>query len=217
MALRPFPGFATYPTHHCVTGSLKHIYDHHGHPISEDLLLGLGQGLGFVYFHIKGADPFYGGRANVAGPKEEGLERTAGRRTGVAVESHATSSARKAQAALRELLEAHKPVLIYLDMAFLPYIDLPEGYHFGGHVVVVAGYEPATAQVLVADRDRTLHPVEWDTLETARGSMYKPFPPRHVWYTFDFAAAHPPSPSDVRESIGGVPGDVGAAHRQLRG
>ena len=25
--LRPVPGFATYPTHHCVTGSLKHIYD----------------------------------------------------------------------------------------------------------------------------------------------------------------------------------------------
>lgn len=103
--LQPFPGFATYPTHHCVTGSLKHVYDSHGFPVSEDLLLGLGRGLGFVYFHIKGTDPFYGGRANLAGPREEGLEKTAGRRTGVAVASHATSSARTAQAALRALLE----------------------------------------------------------------------------------------------------------------
>jgi len=63
MTMVPLTGFATYPTHHCVTGSMKHVYDFHGHPVSEDLLLGLGRGLGFVYFHIKGTDPFYGGRA----------------------------------------------------------------------------------------------------------------------------------------------------------
>jgi Domain of unknown function (DUF4872)/Butirosin biosynthesis protein H, N-terminal len=202
--LQPFPGFATYPTHHCVTGSLKHVYDSHGFPVSEDLLLGLGRGLGFVYFHIKGTDPFYGGRANLAGPREEGLEKTAGRRTGVAVASHATSSARTAQAALRALLEADEPVLVYVDMGFLPYFEFPEDYHFGGHVVVVSGYDPDTGRVLVADRDRELHPVGWDALEKARGSAYKPFPPRHMWYTFDFAAARRPTPAEVRESIGEV-------------
>jgi uncharacterized protein DUF4872/butirosin biosynthesis protein H-like len=202
--LQPFPDFATYPTHHCVTGALKHVYDYYGFPISEDLLLGLGRGLGFVYFHVKGADPFYGGRANIGRPGEEGLEKTAGRRTGVAVESHATSSARVAQAALRELLEAGKPVLVYLDMGFLPYFRLPADYHFGGHVVVVAGYDPGTMRVLVADRDKELHQVGWDALERARGSRYKPFPPRHTWYTFDFAAARTPSAAEVRESIGEV-------------
>jgi hypothetical protein len=202
--LRTLPGFATYPTHHCVTGSLKHVYDYHGFPVSEDLLLGLGRGLGFVYFHIKGTDPFYGGRANVARPGEEGLEKTAGRRTGVAVESHATSSARIAQTALREMLAADEPVLVYLDMGYLPYLKLPADYHFGGHVVVVAGYDPDTRQVLVADRDRKLHPVDWDALERARGSQYKPFPPRHTWYSFDFAAARPPTQAEVRESIGEV-------------
>ncbi len=202
--LRPFPDFATYPTHHCVTGSLKHVYDFHGFGVSEDLLLGLGRGLGFVYFHIKGADPFYGGRANIGRPGEEGMEKTAGRRTGVAAASHATSSARTAQATLRALLEADEPVLVYLDMGFLPYFELPADYHFGGHVVVVAGYDPGNRQVLVADRDRELHPVGWETLEKARGSQYKPFPPRHTWYTFDFTAARPPSAAEVRESIGEV-------------
>jgi uncharacterized protein DUF4872/butirosin biosynthesis protein H-like len=202
--LRPFPGFATYPTDHCVTGSLKHIYDCHGYPVSEDLLLGLGRGLGFVYFHIKGTDPFYGGRANVARPGEEGLEKTVGRRTGVTVKSHATASARTAQGALRELLEAGEPVMVHLDMGFLPYLDLPEDYHFGGHVVVVAGYDPDTGRVLVADRDKELHPVEWDALEKARGSQYKPFPPRHTWYTFGFAGANPPAPAEIREAIGEV-------------
>ncbi len=202
--LRPFPEVATYPTHHCVTGSLKRVYDYHGFGVSEDLLLGLGRGLGFTYFHIKGADPFYGGRANIGRPGEEGLEKTAGRRTGVTAASHATSSARTAQAALRTLLEADEPVLVYLDMGFLPYFELPADYHFGGHVVVVAGYDPDTGQVLVADRDQELHPVGWDTLEKARGSQCKPFPPRHTWYTFDFAAARPPTAAGVRESIGEV-------------
>lgn len=202
--LRPLEGFATYPTDHCATGSLKHIYDFHGQPISEDLLLGLGCGLGFVYFHFKGTDPFFGGRANVAGRTEEGLEVTAGRRTGVEVETHVTSSARKAQATLRELLEAGEPALVYLDMGFLPYFDFPEEFHFGGHVVVVAGFDPETERVLVADRDRELHPVEWEALEQARGSKYKPFPPQHRWYTFDFAAARAPAAEDVRAAIADV-------------
>ena len=95
-------------------------------------------------------------------------------------------------------------MFVYLDMGFLPYLELPADYHFGRHVVVVAGYDPDTGQVLVADRDRELHQVGWDALEKARGSQYKPFPPRHTWYTFDFAAARPPAAGEVRESIGEV-------------
>jgi len=202
MALRPFPDFTAFPTHHCVTGSLRHIYEHHGCPISEDLLLGLGRGLGFVYFHIAGLDPFYGGRANVARPGEEGLEKTAGRRTGIGVEAHTTASARRAEQALRASLEAGEPVMVYLDMGFLPYFDLPDGYHFGGHVVVVAGYDPGTGRVLIADRDPGLHPVDWDALERARGSTHKPFPPQHKWLTFDFSGARAPGAAEVREAIG---------------
>jgi len=183
---------------------LRHIYEHQGHPISEDLLLGLGRGLGFVYFHIGDMDPFYGGRANVARPGEEGLEITAGRRTGVVVEAHTTGSGRKAQEALRASLEAGEPVMVYLDMGFLPYFDLPEGYHFGSHVVVVAGYDPASGRVLLADRDPKPHVVEWDVLEQARGSTFKPFPPLHKWFTFDFSGVRPPTPAEVREAISEV-------------
>ena len=141
------------------------------------------------------------GRANVARPGEEGLEITAGRRTGVVVEAHTTGSARKAQEALRASLEAGEPVMVYLDMGFLPYFDLPEGYHFGAHVVVVAGHDPASGRVLLADRDAALHPVDWDTLEQARGSKFRPFPPLHKWFTFDFSAARPPTPEETREAI----------------
>jgi len=201
MALRPLAGFKSLETHHCVTGSMRHIYEFHSHSISEELLLGLGSGLGFVYWHMKGTPPMYGGRANVGRPGEEGLEKTAGRRTGVRVESFHTGSARKAEKSLLEMLTSGEPVMVQVDMGFLPYFDLPEDYHFGGHVVAVAGYDPEAGQVLVADRDQELHPVSLEDLARARGSKFKPFPPRHTWYTFDFSGARPPEPEEVRQAI----------------
>src|SRR3990172_5245256 len=42
MPLQPLAGFRSLRTHHCVTGSLRHIYEFHDYPISEGLLLGLG-------------------------------------------------------------------------------------------------------------------------------------------------------------------------------
>lgn len=198
---RAFPGFESYPTHHCVTGSMKHVYDFHGHPISEEMLLGLGRGLGFVYFREKGFGTFLGGRANNISPKQEGLEVTAGRRTGVVVESHVTASARKAQSTLRELLDAGEPVMLQADMGLLPYFDFPEEYHFGGHVIAAVGYDADTGQVLIADRDTEPHPVAWDDLERARASTFKPFPPKHRWFTFDFSAARPPTSGEILDAI----------------
>lgn len=201
MTLQPFSGIERFPTHHCITGSLKRIYEAHGVPISEDMLLGLGSGVGFAYFHFKGTDPFYGGRANFERPGVEGLEKTVGRRTGVVVESHTTSSTRKAESSLLEMLDKREPVMVYVDMGFLPYADLPEDYHFGGHTVAVVGYDPDTRIALVGDRDETFHPISLDALEEARGSKFKPFPPQHKWYTFDFESAHEPTAEGVWNSI----------------
>lgn len=106
MAIKPLPGFKSLATDHCVTGSMRHIYEFYGYLVSEDLLLGLGEGVGFVYWHMKGTLPFLGGRANVGGAGEEGIERTAGRRTGVVIKSLQTASARKAEKALLDMLVA---------------------------------------------------------------------------------------------------------------
>jgi len=201
MTLQPLEGFQALRTHHCVTGSMRHIYEFHGYPTSEDLLLGLGAGVGFIYWHMKGTAPFFGGRANVGRPGEEGLEKTAGRRTGLRVRSYCTASARKAEKAVLDLLAAGEPVMVQLDMGFLPYFNFPKEYHFGGHVVVLAGYDPDTRQVLVADRDGELHPVSLEVLARARGSQFKPFPPRNKWYTFDFSHKRAPTPTEVERAM----------------
>lgn len=201
MGLEPLKGFRPLNTHHCVTGSMRHVYEFHEYPISEDLLLGLGAGVGFVYWHMKGTLPILGGRANVGRPGEEGLERTAGIRTGVRVRSFHSGSSVKAEKAAVDLLAKGEPVMVVLDMGFLPYLNLPQGYHFGGHAVVLAGHDPGSRQVLVADRDGTLHPVTLDTLARARGSQFKPFPPGNKWFTFDFSHKRAAAPKEVRQAI----------------
>jgi len=87
-------------------------------------------------------------------------------------------------------------------MGFLPYFDFGgKDYHFGYHVVVACGYDPQNRLVLLADRDEALHPVSLASLAQARGSTYKPFPPHHTWYAFDFSRSHPPEPEDTLKAI----------------
>lgn len=203
MNLQPFAGFKHFPSHHCVTGSLRHIYEFNAFPISEEMLLGLGAGVGFMYWHTKGTLPFLGGRGNAGRPGEPGLEQDVGERTGVRVEAFRTGSAAKAERTLLEKLEAGRPVMLLLDMGFLPYFDFGgEEFHFGYHSVVACGLDAGSRRVLLADRDEELHPVSLEDLATARGSKYKPFPPRHTSFTFDFSGRRDPALDEVLGAIG---------------
>jgi hypothetical protein len=196
--VEPLTGFRHFTTHHCVTGSMRHIYVFNDHDVSEEMLLGLGAGVSFSYWHFKGQLPFIGGRGGFKPP----LEEVAGKRTGVVTKIHQTTSARKARATLVDLLNSGQPVMVQCDMGFLPYFDFGgQEYHFGGHVVVVCGHDPDTDQVLVADRDEALHTISMDTLEQARGSTHKPFPPKHTWYTFDFSEKRAPTAGEVLLAI----------------
>ncbi|MDJ0756438.1 MAG: BtrH N-terminal domain-containing protein [Ardenticatenaceae bacterium] len=197
MNIQPIPGFKHFYTHHCVSGAMAHIYHFNDHAVSEDMLLGLGEGVGFMYWHQKGTLPFMGGRAQ---PKPS-MEELAAQRTGIKVVSRTTTSGRKAKQTLLEELAAGNPVLLQVDMGFLPYFDFgEEAYHFGGHAVVACGYDADSDTVLIADRD-AIYPVPMADLEQARGSKFKPFPPKNRWLTFDFSEKRPPLQTELRTAI----------------
>ncbi|MFO7680596.1 MAG: BtrH N-terminal domain-containing protein [Chloroflexota bacterium] len=195
--MQPIPGFENFYTHHCVSGSMAHVYRFNGHPLSEEMLLGLGEGVGYIYWHQKGGIPFIGGRAQ---PKPS-MEELAAQRSGVTAASFATASSSKAKKALLDILAAGQPAMLQVDMGFLPYFDFGgEEYHFGGHAVVACGYDAETDSVLIAERDG-LYPVPLADLEKARGSTFKPFPPKNRWYTFDFSHKRQPRPDELRTAI----------------
>src|SRR5512138_501556 len=86
------PGFEALPGCHCVTGSLRKVCAYNHYPISEEMLLGLGAGVGFIYWHAAGQPPFLGGRGN-----HKAFTRDISRRTGVVITEHTSSSPRAAE------------------------------------------------------------------------------------------------------------------------
>lgn len=205
-AIKPFNSCPALDGYHCVTSSLRKIYCHNQHPLSEDMLLGLGAGMGFIYWQMKIGQAkvvFVGGRAN-----NKDFFADLGRRTGVHIKTISTSSAPKARSSLLEKLARKEPVMLFGDMGMLPWFDLPADYHFGGHAFVVCGYDGREA-VLASDLDQRAaglkrgfySPVTLDQLGRARSSPFKPFPPKNTCLEFDFTDYQDPNPDDIRSAI----------------
>jgi hypothetical protein len=204
--IAPFENCPALDGYHCVTSSLRKIFHHAHHPLSEEMLLGLGAGMGFIYWQMNIGQAkmvFVGGRAN---PKN--FFADLGKRTGVRIKAVSTSSAAKARSSLLEKLAAKEPVMVFGDMGFLPWFDLPPDYHFGGHTFVICGFDGREA-VLASDLDQKASglkkgfysQVTLEQLGKARSSTFKPFPPKNTRLEFDFSKYHDPTPEDIRSSI----------------
>ena len=189
--------------YHCQTNSLAKIFKYNNRPLSEDMLLGLGAGMGFMYWHQKNIPPFIGGRGNTKNFFED-----IGKRTGVKIEPKSTSSGKKAEEILLKKLHIKEPVMLYGDMGFLPWFDIPEDYHFGGHTFTICGYNGKDT-VLASDMDHKAsglkkgfyYPITLEQLKKARNSSFKPFPPKNTYLEFDFKGFHPPTEKDIYSSI----------------
>jgi hypothetical protein len=202
----PFDNCPALDGYHCQSNSLAKLFHYHRHPLSEDMILGLGCGMGFIYWKMKieqGISVFIGGRGN-----NKDFFTDLGRRTGVDINVISTTSRKKAESSLLEMLEGEMPVMLFGDMGFLPWFDFPEGYHFGGHTFVVCGYDGEN-RVLASDIDPEVsglkkgffYPISLEQLSKARGSTYKPFPPKNTYLQFDFSSFHFPTASDIYASI----------------
>jgi hypothetical protein len=204
--LRPFPNFAALDGCHCVTSSMARIFQFAGHPVPEEMLLGLGAGMGFVYWRMKFAGTetvFVGGRGNM-----KGFYQDVALRTGVVIREKQTGSAAKAESELLQRLAMKQPVMLGADMGYLPWFKLPADYHFGGHTFVACGWDGGTT-VLGSDIDQKasgakkgfIAPISLEKLRKARSSPFKPFPPRNLRLEFEFSGFREPGLQDIAASI----------------
>jgi hypothetical protein len=202
----PFDRCPALDGYHCQTNALAKLYFHAGCPLSEEMLLGLGAGMGFMYWKMKMQTETYvfiGGRGNT-----KAFFQDIGQRTGVDIREHSTSSRRKAEAALLTKLQQQEPVMMFGDMGLLPWFELPDDYHFGGHTFVICGWDGHDT-VLASDMDQTArglkpgfyYPITLAQLAQARGSKHKPFPPKHTWLECDFSTFQAPRASDIVAAI----------------
>ncbi len=130
---RPFYGV------HCESTATGNLLKHAGLELSEAMIFGLGEGLSFLLFPIKGMKlPFVGGRC-----KTFELTQNLCRNLGLELREHETSSAKKAWDQISSDLSEGRPVGLQLDSYHLEYFS--NKIHFAGHFVAMYGYDSDSA------------------------------------------------------------------------
>jgi hypothetical protein len=161
----------------CMTSSLWKLLHHLGHDISEEMLVGIASGLGFIYWKMKQMPtPFVGGMNGGRFPTILGL---AVDRLGGEWKVLKSSSVKRAHKHLRETLEMDQPALVCADLGFLDYLSLGGDDHFGMHTILVYGIDEVNDEAHVSDRFATPIQIPLSRLQEARASEYHPFPAKN--------------------------------------
>jgi len=138
---------------HCETASSKKLLNLHELSISEEMLLGSGSGVGFIYWYMrKMPSTFIGTRYS----NSENFLLTICKSLGARPTVTETSSPKKGCAELKATLKTGEPAICYGDLAYPPYFALPEIVHFGGHAFVVFGLDEKRGEVYISDRHPNL-------------------------------------------------------------
>ncbi|WP_455682561.1 BtrH N-terminal domain-containing protein [Thomasclavelia sp.] len=179
---------------HCITNSLKQIFNFYNITISEEMLFGIASGLSFLYINQTNS-PMITGRTKVFE-----FENKIAQRLNITIKCKSGKDYSKIHQKTKKLINQDNPILIYVDMPFLNYLGLDKNNHFGGHAVVLFGYDDETKQYYLSDRDNydfsikvpygwisdDYHIVSYDEIEKARSSSYRPFPANNKYLIFDF-------------------------------
>lgn len=201
--------FTTMGGKHCITTALRQVFHYYAHPISEEMLFGLGCGLSFCYVNVADA-PMISGRSKVFA-----LETTLAKRLQIQITCKQPKTYVLASAKAKQMIERNEPVLIYVDMPYLSYLNLNPNSHFGGHGVVLFGYDDELHQWLISDRDHHDYPIRTplgmisedehivsdDELAKARGSAHRPFPANHKYLVFDLSNMLTPNRTMIFDAI----------------
>jgi len=160
---------------HCWTTSLRNLFSYHNLEFSEEMIFGLGAGVGFMYWYMKMMlAPFIGTRYG----KTNSLIKTCQRIGGDAT-IFETTSIKRGYEELINVLREGEPVFVFADMAYLPYLALPGVAHFGAHSIVVYGLDEKEDKVYVSDAAKTPLIISIEDLKKARSSKYPPYAPKH--------------------------------------
>jgi hypothetical protein len=131
--LKPFTG------QHCETTATGTLLRQIGIDLSEPMLFGLGEGLGFIFWNMKTMDfPFIGGRI-----KPDVLTQHIAKNLNLELHIKETASPEKAWQAVKTLIDAGQVVGLKLDCFHLEYFSKP--FHFAGHYAAIYGYDAENA------------------------------------------------------------------------
>jgi len=163
---------------HCETTATGTLLEQLGIKMSEPMLFGLGEGLGFIIWNMKTMDfPFIGGRI-----KTDLVTKNIAKNLGLKLIVKETTSANRAWSSVKELLDNNKAVGLKLDCYHLEYFSNP--IHFAGHYVAIIGYDETYAYLIDTAQQGTSVKTSLASLEKAR-SEKGPMSSKNLYYTLD--------------------------------
>ncbi|MDD5448417.1 MAG: BtrH N-terminal domain-containing protein [Actinomycetota bacterium] len=168
--------FPHRPGGHCGSTAMRDILKFYGHDYTEDMVFGIGVGIGFTYFkHPEMVPPVYiGGRIY-------NLEQLLSRNLGFELELVEGIDNKQAWADVKNLLDKGIPTMVHADVYYLDYLRAKR--HFSTHRIVLVGYDEDRGVSFVADNDRdTIQECSLENLEKARSSAWLPQPANNAYY-----------------------------------
>lgn len=181
--IKPFNG------NHCETTATGTLLRHIGIVLSEPMLFGLGEGLGFIYWNMKTMEfPFIGGRV-----KPDILTENIAKNLHIKLDVKETASKEKAWENVKAFIDNGQPVGLKLDCYHLEYFSKP--IHFAGHYVALYGYDEKNAFLIDTMQQGGKVKTSLANLAAAR-SEKGPMASKNLYYTlqktnksFDFKKA----------------------------
>ncbi len=182
--LSPFIG------QHCETTATGTLLKYIGVDLSEPMLFGLGEGLGFIVWNMKTMPmPFIGGRI-----KPDALTANIARNLNLELKVTETSSVGKAWSEVKTSLDHNIPVGLKLDCYHLEYFT--NKIHFAGHYVAVYGYDDKDAFLVDTAQQGSEVKTSLTSLGLARNEK-GPMSSRNLWYTI----AKKEGPADLSVAV----------------
>ena len=127
--------FKSFNGQHCETTATGSLLNQIGIELSEPMLFGLGEGLGFIFWNMKIMDfPFIGGRI-----KPDALTQNISKNLNLKLEIAETVSLKKAWENVKNNIDKNIAVGLKLDCYHLDYFT--NKIHFAGHYVAMYGYD----------------------------------------------------------------------------
>ncbi|MBY9012883.1 MAG: DUF4872 domain-containing protein [Candidatus Lokiarchaeota archaeon] len=196
--------------HHCESSSIRDLFEFHGFPMSEPMAFGLDATMGFGFFDttnsvsfIPESDiPFFlGGKQGTIE-----LNSLACRLLGIILRKQSFTSADKAWEESKKLLTQNIPLILKVDLGYLPYFKEEGDIHFGGHAITLAGYNDVEGIAYVGDSEyEGFQEVPINELKEARSSEHGPkfMYPNNVQFSMVRRpdGKHPPLAAGVKVAI----------------
>lgn len=154
--------FKPFIGQHCETTATGSLLNHIGIELSEPMLFGLGEGLGFIFWNMKIMDfPFIGGRI-----KPDALTQNIVKNLNLELIVEETTSSKKAWENVETNIDKNIPVGLKLDCYHLDYFT--NKIHFAGHYVAMYGYDENFAYLVDTKQQGSKVKAQLNNLELAR-------------------------------------------------